>query len=114
MVTGTCAANPNSGVRQCQNGVNDDGTKMKDVFSDPRFADKTLLQVLWEQPGSLEFHIIAALLNAASNNLQSYVLTIDEVKSIYNNFRQNGYYLTSNSIRMFSSDIRTFIENTYH
>ena len=115
-VAGTCSgpSNAGSGVAGCQSNVNADGTKMTDVFQQPNFADRTMLQVLWECAGTLEYHIVAALLNAASNNLQNYVLTVDEVKTIYNSLRQNGYYLTTNNIRMFSSDIRTFIQNTYH
>ena len=110
---GTCKTNKKGTKSSCNFGVNGDGTKMSSVFANPRYANKTLMQVLWEQPGSLEFHVIAALLNAASG-LPSYVLSVNEVKDIYNQWRLNGFYRTSNNIRMFAPDIRKFIENTYH
>ena len=109
---GTCETK-NNGMPNCSAGVNSDGTKMSEVFSNPKYPDNSLLQVLWEHPGSLEFHVIAALLNSAAN-IGSYALTTNEVKSSYNSIQQQGYYRTSNGIRMFAPDVRTFIENTYH
>ena len=91
------------------------GTKFHDVFAKGRYnyGTKSMLEVLWTDPGSFAFHTIAALLNAASG-LYGTALTTTQVIQIWNQIMSVGYYQTSNGLQMSESDAKAFFENTYH
>lgn len=91
------------------------GTKFHPLFATGKYnyGTKSMLEVLWTEPGSFAFHTIAALLNAASG-LYGTTLTATQVIEIWNQIMSTGYYLTSNGLRMYESDAKAFFENTYH
>jgi hypothetical protein len=91
------------------------GTKFHPLFATGKYnyGTKSMLEVLWTEPGSFAFHTIAALLNAASG-LYGTTLTTTQVIEIWNQIMSTGYYLTSNGLQMYESDAKAFFENTYH
>jgi hypothetical protein len=92
-----------------------DGTTFHPLFATGtyNYGTKSMLEVLWTQPGSFAFHTIAALLNAASG-INGYALTTSQVIDIWNQINSVGYYQTSNGFQMSESDAKAFFENTYH
>ncbi len=106
-VSGTQTGNGNSSAFS-------GGTKFHAVFIAGKYnyGTKSMLEVLWTEPGSFAFHIIAALLNAASG-INGYALTTFQVIQIWDQIMSTGYYLTSNGLQMYESDAKAFFENTY-
>lgn len=92
------------------------GTQFHSVFKKSggfNYGTKTLLQVLWEHPGSLAFHAIAALLNAKAG-IGNYVLTDLQVRQIWDGIVTNGVYTTTTGHKMYEADAKAFFEQTYH
>ena len=89
------------------------GTLFFDVFGvNDHFG--TLHDVLLDRPGSLEFHVVAALLN--STTIPGYMATEDVIGLYLATI--NGYttYTTVQgvTIPMGGFDLKAFIEQTYH
>ena len=105
---GTCAS------MGCNHGVHSNGTMFDTAFelSGSSHAGETMLQVLWNYPGSVAFHATAALLNAASGTLG--YMPESMVRRIYSEWLTLGYYTTSSGIQMFGQEIKDFFNNTYH
>ena len=114
---GTCQDSNGNG--QC-NSYKDDGTPFAASrggpfdCTDPRYADKTLMQVLWlggnEDPFQFGAHIVAALLNAHA--VPGYGMTPEAVKAIYANVDENGYYKGGNGKNMNTEQVVAFIQST--
>lgn len=101
--------------RRLDNGTFSGGTKFHDVFKKGtyNYGTKSMLQVLWEAPGSFAFHTIAALLNAQSG-IGGYVLTAAQVRQIWDGIMTNGFYTTTTGVKMYEADAKAFFEQTYH
>lgn len=116
---GSCV---NNGQGQC-NAYNGDGTPFfsPTTFSgtDPHYADKTLMQVLWlegnQDPYEFGAHIAAALLNAYA--VPGYGMSPSEVQAIYANVDANGgasagYYMGDNGKVLSVEQVVAFIQST--
>ena len=90
-----------------------DQTRFYDAFGVVPEGDPevTLMEVLRTMPGSLEFHAIAVLLNAAEG-LYGDALSEQVVKDMYFQAKTMGYYETSDGNRI--DDVQAFFEQTYH
>ncbi|MEQ9395851.1 hypothetical protein [Haliea sp.] len=89
------------------------GTLFFDVFGvNDHFG--TLHDVLLERSGSLEFHVVAALLN--STTIPGYMATEDVIGLYRATFYGYSSYTTVKgaTIRMDGFDLKAFIEQTYH
>lgn len=117
---GTCANSKGKG--QC-NSYNADGTPFfsPSTFSgsDPHYAGKTLMQVLWlqgnEDPHQFGAHIVAALLNAYA--IPGYGMSPSAVQAIYANVDANGgaaagYYMGNNGKILTVEQVVAFIQST--
>ncbi len=95
--TGTCKPGGYSGNNGTCTDYNSDGTKFHDVFNGTQYGSDTLMQVLWrtgnQDYNRLGFHIVAALLNAAS--ISDYGMTTTQVIDMYNQLQSTGMYTTS-------------------
>ncbi|RRQ22854.1 hypothetical protein D6C00_13550 [Thiohalobacter thiocyanaticus] len=116
---GTCK---NQGQGQCNN-YNGDGTPFfgPSTFSgsDPHYAGKTLMQVLWlsgnQDPHQFGAHIVAALLNAYA--IPGYGMSPADVQAIYANVDANGgaaggYYMGNNGKMLTVEQVVAFIQST--
>lgn len=90
-------------------------TKFKDVFDPPDpFADKTLLEVLETGGGGdykLGRHIVAALLNAAEG-WTSGVLSVNQVKNIWHEYKTKGYFEPTAGVHWDSVQITDYLKST--
>lgn len=116
---GTCK---NQGSGQC-NAYNGDGTPFfgPSTFSgsDPHYAGKSLMQVLWLQgnqdPHQFGAHIAAALLNSYA--VPGYGMSASDVQAIYANVDANGgaaggYYMGNNGKMLSVEQVVAFIQST--
>ncbi len=90
-------------------------TKFKDVF-DPSspFENKTLLEVLETGGGGdyeLGRHIVAALLNAAEG-WTSGVLSVNQVKNIWHEYKTKGYFEPTAGVHWDSAQITDYLQST--
>lgn len=79
----------------------------------------TMLEVLnlgpTSSPGDPEkvaFHIVGAYLNLMGGNgavIPSHVLTVDELKIIWDEYRVKGYYEVMASVKWYAYDIKTYL-----
>ncbi|BCO30259.1 hypothetical protein TspCOW1_03620 [Thiohalobacter sp. COW1] len=119
---GTCANSKGKGKGQC-NSYNSDGTPFfsPGTFSgsDPHYAGKTLMQVLWLQgnqdPHQFGAHIVAALLNSYA--IPGYGMSPADVQAIYANVDANGgaaagYYMGNNGKILTVEQVVAFIQST--
>ncbi len=89
------------------------GTLFVDVFGvHPEFG--TLHDVLLEKPGSLEFHVVAALLN--SRTIPGYMSHDDVIGLYLATINGHASYTTTGgvTIQMHDFYLKEFIEQTYH
>ncbi|MGE5386967.1 MAG: hypothetical protein ACM3SV_13880 [Betaproteobacteria bacterium] len=97
-------------------------TLFDDVFVGGRFPGKTLLQILSPEQ-SISGHnggnvavaraITAALLNAASGKTSS-ILNVDQVKAIWAEFVNKGYYSPTNGIKWYANYTEPMPSNPYY
>lgn len=108
---GTCSKNCNKA-----NGWSTaDATRFSNVFNYNQTYDKyTLMQVIWAPPGQdpdlLGAYIVAALLNAAKG--LTPVLTEAEVKNMFNEWNQNGFFAPTAGVKWYGADIVAYLKST--
>ncbi len=99
---------------------NNDGTPFHSsrrggVFAGGFYGDRTLMQVLWldggADPYQLGAHIVAALLNAASN--PGYGMSVADVQDMYRQLEFKGFYQPSSGEPMTTQECVLFIQNTF-
>lgn len=94
------------------------GTLFSAVFGQPitngQGQQLSLMQVLWNAPGSLEFHTIAAYLNAASMGEMNYGLSAQRVIDIYVAVKVAGEYQVGPGLTLNAGTAQQYFENTYH
>ncbi len=85
----------------------------------PGGNSSTSLREVLESSGSVEFHVIAGLLNAklfANGNPKNFAFYISPglVVQIYQDYRAMGYYQTSGGAKLYADEIKDFFNRTYH
>lgn len=91
------------------------GTTFNSAFRFTQFADDvTMHDVLNNRPGSLEFHAVAALLNA-SLPIPGYLPPYD-VRGLYIAATTGTTYHTTGGTEIFltRAELQNFFEKTYH
>lgn len=91
------------------------GSSFNNAFRYNRFApDVTMHDVLNNMPGSLEFHAVAALLNA-SLPIPGYLAPHD-VRGLYIAAASGTTYVTSGGSEIFltANELKNFFDQTYH
>jgi len=90
------------------------GTKFGDVFTSASgaLADKTLMQVLWQDSGSFAFHAIATYFNAL--NSPHYSFQPDDVLEIINDILAVGSHTDSLGHTWSESDMQDLFASLYH
>lgn len=97
-------------------------TLFDDVFPGGRFPGKTLLQILSPEQSvtgnnggnvAVARAVTAALLNAASGRTSS-ILNMDQVKAIWVEFINKGYYSPTNGIKWYANYTEPMPSNPYY
>ncbi len=97
-------------------------TLFDDVFPGGRFPGKTLLQILSPESTTTGNNggnvavaraIAAALLNAASGRTSS-ILNVDQVKAMWVEFVDKGYYSPTNGIKWYANYTEPMPSNPYY
>lgn len=96
-----------------QNYIGNNYTLFVDVFGIDDYPGRSLMDVLRTEEGSVAFHAIAALLNAASGQYLDPRLTVGIVIDIYQQYSYTGHY-NAGGLIMDADTIRNFFVNTYH
>jgi len=90
-------------------------SRQRGVFPGRYYGNKTLMQVMWlqgnEDPYQLGAHMVAALLNAASN--RNYGMTVRQVIDMYGQLARRGYFRPSVGDPMSPQEVVLFIQNTF-
>jgi len=94
---------------QWPNGYQPEGpnaTKFNDIFgSNGGYPGKTLLEVLNFKGGgtiAVARHVVAAVLNAASNKTPSTILSVQMVKDLWSDYVAQGYYEPTAGIKWYA------------
>lgn len=110
---------PGSCQKKCTNSSNwSNGTKFSSVFNcngnGSRYKNYSLMQVIWlggsGDPYQLGAHIVAALLNAQKG--WTPVLTVAQVKNIFNEWNDKGYFEPTAGIKWYAADIVYYLKST--
>ncbi len=87
-------------------------SRFGDCFPNCDYDKKSLMQILNDYPGTLAWHSVAALLNAAAG-APEYLLDTSEVTQIYTQWYNLGYYEVNTGQYMYEFELITFFESTY-
>lgn len=92
-------------------------TKFSPFFSNsPYPASKTFLEVLQTgggPPNSVARHMVASVLNVASGRVPGTVLTIPLLKTMWIDYRSNGYFEPTAGIKWYHDEIQSYLDSTF-
>lgn len=110
---GTCDLSASKGSITSNCTVyNSDGTMFHEAFAGSAYVGMTMMQVLWEQEGSLAFHAVASFLNAVM--VPGYGVPVQTIVDMVNSVLNTGYYVTGSGDEMNEEDVKDYLISLYH